>query len=43
MAAIGAWVALLGSAAGFSGGVPFQPHECKVASARWVLGFAALL
>jgi hypothetical protein len=43
MGVIGAWVALLGPAAGFSGGIPFLPHAYNVTLARWVFGLGALV
>ena len=43
MGVIGAWVALLGPAAGFSGGIPFLPQAYNVTLARWVFGLGALV
>ena len=43
MGVIGAWVALLGPAAGFSGGIAFLPHAYNVTLARWVFGLGALV
>ncbi len=41
--AIGAWVAIGGSADGFSGGIPFLTHKQNVTAARWVFGLGALV
>ena len=43
MGVIGAWIALLGPAAGFSGGIPFLPDAYNVTVARWVFGLGALV
>lgn len=43
MGAIGAWVAVLGPSAGFSGGMPFLPSEYNVIFARWVFACGALV
>lgn len=43
MAAVGGWVALLGSAEGFSGGVPLLPLAANVLLARTLFGLGALL
>ena len=42
-AIIGAWVAILSPSDGFSGGIPFLPHELNVTLGRWVFGLGALI
>ena len=42
-AILGAWVALLGRAEGFSGGLPFLSGAANTALGRWVFGIGALL
>jgi hypothetical protein len=42
-AIIGGWVAFFGSAEGFSGGIPFLPHDMNVSLARSLFGFGAFL
>lgn len=41
--AMGAWVALFSSDAGFSGGLPFLPAELNVSIGRWVFGIGSLI
>ena len=41
-AATGAWVALFGSADGFSGGIPMLSHETNTKVARGMFGFGSV-
>lgn len=43
MGAVGTWIALLGPAEAFSGGIPFLPKEYNVAIARWLFGGGAVI
>ena len=42
-AIIGAWVAIWSPSDGFSGGIPFLPHELNVTLGRWVFGLGAVI
>lgn len=42
-AIVGAWVALLGPAEGFSGGLPFLSGSANTTLGRWIFGVGALL
>jgi hypothetical protein len=37
------WIAFYGSAKGFSGGIPFLPHDMNVSLARIMFGLGAIL
>jgi hypothetical protein len=41
--AMGTWVALFSSDAGFSGGLPFLSAELNILIGRWVFGIGALI
>ena len=42
-ALIGGWVTLFASPEGFSGGIPFLPHDTNVSLGRIMFGFGAIL
>lgn len=41
--AMGTWVSLFSSEDGFSGGLPFLPHDQNIMLGRWVFGLGAVI